>query len=148
MRSASLWSNACAEHHLSNDLEYDMSSVSTADIASDHKHWLLELERWEGYLRTWTKQQEGLTKETARLVREHGESLEQHARAVEGLRHDIAECERLFASGLSIEKAKERHLADAARHDEQRNLHERLKQSHHQMMAALASIKGQPCREE
>ena len=125
-----------------------MPTASTADIASDHKHWLLELERWDGYLRTWTKQHERIAEETEKLVCEHGEALKQHARAVESLRHDIAECERLFASGRPPEKPIERHLTHAARHDEQRNLHERLKQSHHQMMAALASLKGQPCREE
>jgi hypothetical protein len=126
-----------------------MAEALTNEMGGDHKHWLLEMERWQSYLRVWNEQQAALADEVAAIIQNHGRQLRENAQAVETLKRGIVDCERAMLAGTSVPReAAQRHAREAALHDEQRVVHERLKQSHHTLMAAQALLKGQPCREE
>jgi septal ring factor EnvC (AmiA/AmiB activator) len=126
-----------------------MPEAPLSELISDHKHWLSEIERWEGYVQTWNQQQAALAREIETLLADHGRQLKEHAQAVVSLKRGIVECERMIAGGkCDAREAARRHSREAGLHDEQRNIHERLKRTHHTLMAGLALLKGQPFREE
>ena len=125
-------------------------------IQADHKHWLKDIERWAGYLRTWQNQQTSLLAEVARFqesVRQHGAGLKRHADALEKHRSEILACERSMVEKHNAGQEVEPNLADAhdkgaAHHNEQLTLHERIKQCHHTLMVQLALLRHEPFRED
>lgn len=126
-----------------------MSQTTPNELGRDHKHWLAEIERWQGYLRIWSQQQASLAKDVERVIEAHGQQLRQHAKALEDLQHTIADCERALGGGThSAATLQTQHEMDSCLHDQQRAAHEQLKATHHRLMLAIAMMKGEPFREE
>ena len=126
-----------------------MSEPTFKEIGGDHKYWLAEIERWEVYLRVWRQQQESLAGDVTKLIQVHGRQLGEHAGNLESLRHTIADCERAVSIGSHAPTTLQtQHEMDSLLHDQQRTVHERLKDQHHRLMLALAMLKGEPFRDE
>jgi hypothetical protein len=133
-----------------------MSASTITTMQTDHKHWLKDIERWAGYLRTWQGQQTSLLAEVARFqdsIRQHGADLRKHADALEKHRNEILACERSMVenhnAGQEVESdLAEAHHKGAGHHDEQLTLHERIKQCHHTLMVQLALLRREPFRED
>ena len=129
------------------------TQLSTTDIQADHQHWLREIERWENYVAVWEEQEKRLTEEYTRMqhaVDQHGRHIRQHARDIAELKATIAECERKMMGGHDdvTDSLTEQHGKGTARHDDQRTVHEKLKQEHHTLMAAMAVFQQKPFRDE
>ena len=126
-----------------------MAQMASNELGRDHKHWLAEIERWQGYLRLWTQQQATLAQDVDRVIKDHGRQLSEHAKALDALQHTIADCERAMSSGThAAATLQTQHEMDSRLHDQQRAAHEQLKATHHRLMLALAMLKGEPFREE
>ena len=121
-------------------------------MQNDHKHWFAEIDRWEGYAGAWIDEDHGLLDEFEALlksVRKYGEELHAHTAALREHRNQIVACERAMVeggpSGPSL--AAEKHRCSEQGHAELRRVHERLKQTHHALAAALAILKHEPRRD-
>ena len=122
------------------------------DMQADHHVWLNEIERWQGYLRDWQREQPHLLQELEKFqkrVTEHAMDLKRHANALETHKSEIIACERAMVeqhkAGQQPEpKLAETHAQSTRHHDEQRNLHERAKQMHHTLLAQLAMLGHTP----
>lgn len=126
-----------------------MAQLEFTELGRDHKHWLAEVERWQGYLQIWTQQQATLAQDVDRVIKDHGQQLIEHTKSLDALQHTIADCERAMSRGKhSTETLETQHDMDARLHEQQRALHEQLKTTHHRLMLALAMLKGEPFREE
>lgn len=124
-----------------------MSELTLREIGINHKHWLAEIERWEGYLRLWNQQHATLAHDVEQVIQEHGRQLSDHAQSLKALQHNIADCERAMSKS-DLAELVSRHSKDTTWHQQQRVVHERLKAAHHTLMLALALLKGEPFREE
>jgi hypothetical protein len=126
----------------------------TVLMQNDHKHWLAEIERWQGYARAWGTEQRELRSEFETFldaVRHYGEELNAHAAALEEHKSDLLASERTMverpATAETLSQQMERHHDSETHHTRLRGAHERLKQTHHTLVAALAILKHQPCRD-
>lgn len=130
-----------------------MAEQTLAEMQHDHKHWLAEIERWEGYLRMWQGEQAKLAEEFRRIlsaIERHGSDLVEHARALEAHKQEIIACERgmveHFPPGVLTAELVENHGASKRHHEQQRELHERIKKDHHTFFAALSMLRHEPFR--
>jgi hypothetical protein len=73
--------------------------------------------------------------------------MQEHSAALESLRHEIAETERRMVGKQPDDVIVGQHQKAAAAHEKERAVHERLKQSHHLLLAALATLKHGPNRQ-
>lgn len=125
-----------------------MLESTITEFANDHKHWLQELDRWEGVLEVWKAQRQSAADEIDALIRRHRELLQDHELAVGSLRHEIAECERRMMANSPDDAVAGGHRKSAAAHEQERSAHERLKRSQHLLLAALATLKHGPAHLE
>jgi hypothetical protein len=125
-----------------------MSESLLTEIASDHRHWLLEIERWETAVANWRERQRTFASEIADRVGAHGKLLEEHAAALKSLRHEIADCERAMMARKPDEALRGLHAKEATGHERQRAVHDRLQEAQHLLGAALAALKHGPNRQE
>ena len=84
-------------------------------------------------------------------VRHYGEELNAHAAALDEHKSEILASERTMierpAAAETLSQQVERHRDSEAHHSKLRGAYERLKQTHHTLVAALAILKHQPCRD-
>lgn len=129
------------------------TQTSVTDMQADHKHWLSEIERWENYVAVWEEQEKNLTEQYTRMlhaVDQHGRHIKQHAHDVADLKATIIGCEQKMMGGHGdvADTLVNQHEKGTARHDEQRAVHESLKQEHHTLMAAMAVFQQKPFQDE
>lgn len=129
------------------------TQTSVTDMQVDHQHWLREIERWENYVAVWGEQEKKLTEQYTRMlhaVDQHGSHIEQHAHDMAALKATIVGCEQKMLGGHDevTDALANQHEKGTTRHDEQRTVHEKLKQEHHTLMATMAMFQQKPFRDE
>ena len=133
-----------------------MTQKTIRDMQADHHVWLNEIERWQGYLRTWRNEQPNLLQEFEKFQKrlaQYGNDLNGHAGALETHRSEIIACERAMveqdqAGGQAEPELVEAHAKSVRHHEAQRSLHERLKQMHHTLLAQLGMLGHTPSIDE
>jgi hypothetical protein len=122
-----------------------MTDTTNQDLHADHRLWLSDLSLWQDDLREWRDELGRALddlREAEAALRAHAQGLDQHGVAMdqeaEGIRqHEcgIALTERAGA-GLTAGP----HEAQAARHPQRRDAHERLKRYHHTLIARVSLL--------
>ncbi len=133
-----------------------MTQRTIRDMQADHHVWLNEIDRWQGYLRTWQKQQANLLQEFEKFqkrVAQYGNDLKGHADSLAMHRSEIVACERAMVEqhkgGEQLEpQLAEAHAKSVGHHEAQRSLHERLKQMHHTLLAQLGMLEHKPSNDK
>jgi len=126
---------------------------SVTNMQTDHQHWLREIERWENDVSVWGEQQKRLTEEYTRMqhaIDPHGGHIHQHVRDIAELKATIVACERKMMEGSddATGALAQQHETGTTRHDDQRAVHEKLKQEHHTLMATMAMFQQKPFRDD
>lgn len=120
-----------------------LSEPTLLEIQSDHQHWLREIERWEGCLDLWDREQKLLEREVTRLqesIQKHGSELLAEIESLKSLKAEIVASERkMFGrKGTDFDRSlAEGHATIESHHAAQRDLHERFKRIHHTLMGRL-----------
>ena len=123
-----------------------MPEPTRIEFQNDHKHWLQELERWEGYLRTYTAEHRNLVDDFRRFLEsleQHGRELESQAAALSRHQQEIIACERAMVEQSGPGEAFDAqlrtcHAQCAEHHEELRRVQERLQQHQHAFLAQVA----------
>ncbi len=133
-----------------------MAVHNISDMQTDHKHWLGEIERWQGSARTWISQEQRLVDEIEQfqqLFKRYGADLKAHEAALDAHLKEIVDCERGMVEkhrrGVDAEPALvEFHRTESDHHAEQLRQHERLKRLHHILATQIAMLREAASHEE
>jgi hypothetical protein len=116
----------------------------------DHKKWVSDNDMWRCDISAWQEEYKKAAadlKEIESALKEYEKALQTHAAAIRlrqqelgAHEHALAEYERGETGGELVGLAKT-HEKEAARHAQQHDAHERIKQHHHNVIAQLALLR-------
>jgi hypothetical protein len=108
---------------------------------ADHRRWTSDLEQWESELQVWRSQADVFSQALGAWLEAQRRDLEEHARAIEILRHSIADCERKsVGETAALALSGDSHCRETSLCEGQRERHLQLRESHERLLAVLEQI--------
>jgi hypothetical protein len=115
----------------------------------EHRQWLSENDLWRCDIGSWQEELRravvGL-KEIEAALKEHETALQTHAAAIRLREQELATHEHALAeyergeAGAELLGLARTHKAEAAKHAQQRDAHERIKRHHHEVIAKMSLL--------